>query len=36
LRKLQYDFYYLGHQHLSFDLRVIARTLRSLVNAGGR
>jgi lipopolysaccharide/colanic/teichoic acid biosynthesis glycosyltransferase len=29
LEKLQYDFYYLGHQSLMLDLRIIARTVRS-------
>ena len=36
LEKLQYDFYYLRHQSLSFDLRIIGRTLRSVVGQQGR
>ncbi len=36
LQKLQYEFYYLRHQRLSFDLRVIVRTVRSVVRGGGR
>lgn len=30
LEKLQYEFFYLRHQDLRFDLRVIVRTLRSI------
>lgn len=36
LEKLQYDFYYLEHQDILFDLRIIGRTLRSVVRLGGR
>jgi lipopolysaccharide/colanic/teichoic acid biosynthesis glycosyltransferase len=36
LEKLQYDFYYLRHQSLRFDLRIIGRTLRSVVGRRGR
>jgi lipopolysaccharide/colanic/teichoic acid biosynthesis glycosyltransferase len=36
LEKLQYEFYYLGHQSLRFDARVVARTLRSVVGSEGR
>jgi lipopolysaccharide/colanic/teichoic acid biosynthesis glycosyltransferase len=36
LEKLQYDFYYLGHQSLGLDLRIIARTVRSTFAARGR
>jgi lipopolysaccharide/colanic/teichoic acid biosynthesis glycosyltransferase len=36
LEKLQYEFFYLGHQSLAFDLRVMGRTLRSVVRTGGR
>jgi lipopolysaccharide/colanic/teichoic acid biosynthesis glycosyltransferase len=36
LEKLQYEFYYLRHQSLSFDLRIIARTARELLSQGGR
>lgn len=34
LEKLQYEFFYLQHQNLSFDLRIMLRTLRSTI--GGR
>jgi lipopolysaccharide/colanic/teichoic acid biosynthesis glycosyltransferase len=34
LEKLQYDFYYLQHQSLLLDLRVIARTTRATLGAG--
>ncbi len=36
LEKLQYEFYYLRHQNLGLDLRIIGRTLRSIVNLRGR
>jgi lipopolysaccharide/colanic/teichoic acid biosynthesis glycosyltransferase len=36
LEKLQYEFYYLRHQSLSLDLRIVARTLRHIVRGGGR
>lgn len=36
LEKLQYEFFYLGHQSLAFDLRVMGRTLRSVVRTEGR
>lgn len=36
LEKLQYEFYYLRHQSLALDLRIIGRTLRSVVGRGGR
>jgi lipopolysaccharide/colanic/teichoic acid biosynthesis glycosyltransferase len=36
LEKLQYEFYYLRRQSLSFDLRVIMRTMRSVLRGGGR
>jgi len=36
LEKLQYEFYYLGHQSLRFDARVVARTLRSVLGSEGR
>jgi lipopolysaccharide/colanic/teichoic acid biosynthesis glycosyltransferase len=36
LEKLQYEFYYLGHQSLRFDVRVLARTLRSVLGSEGR
>ncbi|MCU1461466.1 MAG: hypothetical protein JWO37_1541 [Acidimicrobiales bacterium] len=36
LEKLQYEFFYLRHQSLSLDLRIMGRTLRSVVGRGGR
>ncbi len=36
LEKLQYEFFYLRHQDLVFDLRVIGRTIRSVVGSQGR
>ncbi|MHB1511573.1 MAG: sugar transferase [Acidimicrobiales bacterium] len=36
LEKLQYEFYYLRHQSLSLDLRIIGRTLRSIAGRQGR
>jgi lipopolysaccharide/colanic/teichoic acid biosynthesis glycosyltransferase len=36
LEKLQYDFFYLRHQSLALDLRIIGRTLRELFGRGGR
>jgi lipopolysaccharide/colanic/teichoic acid biosynthesis glycosyltransferase len=35
LEKLQYDFWYLGQQSLSLDLRIIGRTIRSTVGGAG-
>ncbi len=34
--KLQYEFYYLRHQSLMLDLRIVGRTLRSVVGRQGR
>ncbi len=34
--KLQYEFYYLRHQSLMFDVRIIGRTIRSVLGRGGR
>ncbi len=34
--KLQYEFWYLRHQSLSVDLRIIGRTVRSVLGGGGR
>ena len=34
--KLQYEFYYLRRQSLALDLRVVGRTLRSVVGRRGR
>lgn len=36
LEKLQYEFYYLRHQSLALDLRIIGRTVRSVVGGHGR
>jgi lipopolysaccharide/colanic/teichoic acid biosynthesis glycosyltransferase len=36
MEKLQYEFFYLRHQTLSMDLRIIGRTLRSVLGRGGR
>ena len=34
--KLQYEFWYLRHQGLSLDMRIVGRTIRSVIGAGGR
>ena len=36
LEKLQYEFYYLRRQSLAVDLRILVRTLRTIVPMGGR
>lgn len=36
LEKLQYEFFYLRHQSLTMDLRIIARTIRSVIRGEGR
>ena len=36
LEKLQYEFFYLRHQSLRLDLRIIVRTVRTVVGRGGR
>lgn len=36
MQKLQYEFYYLRHQALWLDLRIIGRTLRNVLHGGGR
>lgn len=36
LQKLQYEFYYLRHQRFSFDLRVLFRTVRTVIGGHGR
>lgn len=36
LQKLQYEFYYLRHQSLTLDARIIGRTARHVVGRGGR
>ncbi len=35
LQKLQYEFFYLRHQSLRFDLRIIGRTVRSVMGSEG-
>ncbi len=34
--KLQYEFWYLRHQGLALDLRIVGRTIRSVVRSEGR
>ncbi|MCZ7525791.1 MAG: sugar transferase [Acidimicrobiia bacterium] len=34
--KLQYEFWYLRHQSLALDLRIMGRTIRSVLGRGGR
>ncbi len=36
LEKLQYEFWYLRHQSLAVDARILARTIRSVVGGDGR
>jgi lipopolysaccharide/colanic/teichoic acid biosynthesis glycosyltransferase len=36
LEKLRYDLYYLQHQSLAFDLRILVRSLRNVMRATGR
>jgi lipopolysaccharide/colanic/teichoic acid biosynthesis glycosyltransferase len=36
LHKLQYEFFYLRHQSLTLDARVLGRTIRAVVGGGGR
>lgn len=36
LEKLQYEFYYLRRQSLSFDIRIVGRTIRAVVGRQGR
>jgi lipopolysaccharide/colanic/teichoic acid biosynthesis glycosyltransferase len=36
VEKLQYEFYYLRHQSVSLDTRIIGRTIRSVLGRGGR
>jgi exopolysaccharide biosynthesis polyprenyl glycosylphosphotransferase len=36
LEKLQFEFYYLRHQSLALDMRIMGRTLRSVVQRSGR
>jgi len=36
LEKLQYEFYYLRHQSLGLDVRIVGRTIRSVLGRAGR
>lgn len=36
LEKLQYEFFYLRHQSLALDLRIIGRTVRAVIRRSGR
>lgn len=36
LQKLQFEFFYLRHQSLTFDLRIMGRTIRSVLGRAGR
>ena len=36
LEKLQYEFFYLRHQSLSLDLRIVFRTARIVLGRKGR
>lgn len=36
LEKLQYEFFYLRHQSLALDLRIVGRTIRSVLGGEGR
>ena len=36
LEKLQYELYYLRHQDMGLDLRIVGRTLRHIVGLGGK
>jgi len=36
MEKLQYEFFYLRHQSLSLDLRILGRTVRSVIGRRGR
>jgi lipopolysaccharide/colanic/teichoic acid biosynthesis glycosyltransferase len=36
IEKLQYEFYYLRHQSVALDVRIIGRTVRSVVGRSGR
>ena len=36
MQKLQYEFYYLRHQGLALDARIIGRTLRTVIGREGR
>jgi lipopolysaccharide/colanic/teichoic acid biosynthesis glycosyltransferase len=36
LEKLQYEFFYLRHQGIGLDLRIVGRTIRSVLGSQGR
>ena len=36
LEKLQYEFFYLRHQSIGLDVRIVGRTIRSVLGGGGR
>jgi lipopolysaccharide/colanic/teichoic acid biosynthesis glycosyltransferase len=36
LEKLQYEFFYLRHQSVGLDVRIVGRTIRSVLGGGGR
>jgi lipopolysaccharide/colanic/teichoic acid biosynthesis glycosyltransferase len=36
LEKLQYEFWYLRHQGLGTDVRIVGRTIRSVLGSEGR
>jgi lipopolysaccharide/colanic/teichoic acid biosynthesis glycosyltransferase len=36
MEKLQYEFYYLRHQSLGLDARIVGRTIRSVIGGAGR
>jgi len=36
MEKLQYEFWYLRHQSLALDLRIVGRTIRSVLGSDGR
>ena len=36
LEKLQYEFFYLRHQSMMFDVRIMGRTIRSVLGGKGR
>jgi lipopolysaccharide/colanic/teichoic acid biosynthesis glycosyltransferase len=36
MEKLQYEFFYLRHQSLTMDLRILGRTVRAVLLGGGR
>ena len=35
LEKLQYEFFYLQHQGVRLDLRIMARTVRAIIGGPG-